>query len=207
MTGKSISNKLLLQAGIIFVSALAIILLRLGADQIQYYRAAIRYMAAGDKKNAITYFDRVLSAHIPLSPLEDMARGHLLMLAENFEKGGNSELALLCYETIRTSGYLARHLAIPGNKGAAMLNQKIASIKAGILVKDNSSLNFKEEYGRQIRIMQRDFSPSVTLSLTAIISFLAYIGFTVFWILKQRRRYIYLSCIFFVLWASAIYIA
>ena len=129
-----------------------IIILRLSVDQWQGYSKAMESLKSGDRKAAIMYMDRTLNAHIPFSPIEAKARGHILRLASDFEREKEYELALLCYETVRTSRYLARHIWVPGKSDIPFLNDKIATIKARLLVEDGIVKDLKEGYDQQMGI-------------------------------------------------------
>ncbi len=191
----------------VLICILAVIIFRLSLDQWQGYNSGIKSLSAGDQKDAIMYFDRVLNAHIPFSPLEKNSRRHLLALASKYEKEGEPELALLCYETIRTSSYLTSHFFVPGSKDIPFLNDRIASIKAQLLVKDGMVKDFKEGYDQQMGIMNKDYSPSVFWSLVAVSAFWAYIGFIVLWIFKRKKVYISVFCIAFIIWVTGLYLA
>lgn len=201
-------NKNSLKYLIILVACLAgIIFLRLCLDQWQGYSQGMASLKENDHKSAIMFFDRTLNAHIPFSPLESRAKKHLLNLADKFEKEEEYELALVCYETIRTSRYLTRHFWIPDGKEIPYLNDRIATIKAKLLVRDGIVKNFKEGYNQQMGIMNKDFSPSVFWSIIAVSSLWAYIGFIVLWILKRKRGFIAAFCISLALWITALYLA
>ena len=188
-------------------SIVILILLRLSLDQWQGYSNGMESLGKEDYKSAVMYFDRVLNAHIPFSPLEKKAKLRLTELALKFEKEKKYELALVCYETIRTSRYLTRHVFIPDSKDIPFLNDKIASIKAQLLVRDGMVKDFKAGYDQQIGIMNKDFSPSVFWSLVVVSTFWAYIGFVMLWIFKRKTVYIYVSCIAFIIWLTGLYIA
>jgi len=188
-------------------SIVVLIILRLSLDQWQGYSHGLESLKKGDQKSAVMYFDRVLNAHIPFSPLERKATLRLTELASGFEKEKKYELALVCYETIRTSRYLTRHVFIPDSKDIPFLNNKIASIKAQLLVKDGMVKDFKEGYDQQMGIMNKDFSPSVFWSLVAVSAFWAYIGFIVLWIFKRKTVYICVFCLAFMVWITGLYLA
>lgn len=209
MTGKTtIDNRKKVKLFIILPAVmLAIIVLRLGIDQVQGYMLAIKNLDAGNRKNAIMYFDRVINAHIPFSLIEEKAKAHLIRLADGFEKENELELALLCYETVRTSRHLARHFLVPDRESVKALNAKIASLKAVLLIRDGLVKDFNEGYERQMLIMQRDFSPSVAGSVAAVATFWAYIACIVLWILKGGRKYGFSACLFLAIWMTTLYFA
>jgi tetratricopeptide (TPR) repeat protein len=186
---------------------ISIILLRLSFDQWQSYSNGAEDLKKGNYSNAIMYFDRVLNAHIPFSPLESKAENNLLALGAKFENEKEYELALLCYETLRTSRYLTRHLLIPDNYLIPFLNNKIASIKAQFLVKDGMVRDFNEGYNQQMAIMNKDFSPSIFWSLVAVAAFWTYLGFVVLWIFNRKPLYIFVVCMAFVAWLTGLYLA
>ncbi len=201
------AQKRIKQAVIIAVCMICIVLLRLSLDQWQGYSKGAEELKKGNYNNAIMYFDRVLNAHIPFSPLENKAEKNLLALGSKFENEKEYELALLCYETIRTSRYLTRHFFIPGASRIPYLSSRIAAIKARDLVRDGLVRDYKEGYNQQLGIMSRDFSPSVFWSLIAVASFWAYIGFIVLWILERKRVYVYIFCLAFIVWMTGLYFA
>lgn len=186
---------------------LAVITLRLSLDQWQGYSSGIRSLKAGDRKDAVMYFDRVLDAHIPFSPFEKKAEAQLLALASEYEKEGEPDLALLCYETIRTSRYLARHFFVPDSRDILFLDNKIASIKAASLVKNGMVKDFRQGYDQQMGIMSKDYSPSVFWSFIAVVSFWVYLGFIVLWIFKRKQLYVCVFCLAFVVWLAGLYFA
>jgi hypothetical protein len=192
---------------IIALCIIGILLLRLSFDQLHSYSNGVEDLKKGNYNNAVMYFERVLHAHIPFSPLEGKAKNHLIGLASGFEKEREYEQALLCYETIRTSGYLTRHFLVPGSKDIPFLNDRIASIKAQLLVKDGMVKDFKEGYDQQMGIMDKDYSPSVFWSLVAVAAFWAYIGFIVLWIFKRRAIYACVFCLAFIAWLTGLYMA
>lgn len=201
------ARKIIKDAVIIIVCVVGILLLRLSLDQWQSYSKGTEDLINGNYSNAIMYFDRVLNAHIPFSPLENKAEINLLALGAKFENEKEYELALLCYETIRTSRYLTRHFMVPGASRIPYLNSRIAAIKARSLVTDGMVRDFKEGYDQQMGIMNKDFSPSVFWSLTAVVAFWMYIGFIVLWILKRKKVYVCIFCLSFIVWLTGLYLA
>lgn len=200
-------KKYLKSTVIIILAMLLIIVLRLSLDQWQGYSQGMQSLNRHDYSGAIMYFDRVLNAHIPFSPLEEKAKAHLLKIGAELEARGELEHALVCYETIRTSRYLARHLWIPDGDEIPALNRRIASVKATLLVKDGMVKGYKEGYDQQMGIMSKDFSPSASWSLVVVLSFWAYIGFIILWIMKRERVYILAFSSAFVIWAVGLYLA
>jgi hypothetical protein len=200
-------RKIVKSAIVIATCMVIAMLLRLSLDQWQGYSKGMESLKKDDYKSAIMYFDRVMNAHIPFSPLETKAKTHLLRLAEKFEKENERELALVCYETIRTSRYLTRHIWIPDKKEIPFLNDRIATIKANLLVKDGMVKSFKEGYEQQMGIMNKDFSPSVFWSFIAVMSLFAYIGIVVLWILHRKRVYIFISGAALIIWMVSLYMA
>jgi hypothetical protein len=189
------------------IAMLFMILIRLGIDQSQWYGAGIEKIKAGDKRGAIMCFDRVLNARIPFSPLEEKTRNYLLSLASEFENNNEHELALLCYETMRSSQYLNRSFYLPFNKDIPLLNDKIAALKTGLLVKEGFVNDPRAEHRHQMEILQKAYSPSIYLSLAVIISFIAYIVAVIGWIINQKKNYLFAALLFFVVWIITLYSA
>lgn len=200
-------RRVLKSATVVIVCMLVLILLRLVIDQVQWYRTALRYLDSGDKKDAIMYFERVMNAHVPFSPFEEKAKRYLLEIASGFENEGKYELALLGYETVRSSRYLTRSFYLPDSEDIPFLNKKIAFIKAELLVKNGTESDLRSGYERQIQIMHKDYSPSVSWSIITIVSFWVYIITILAWILASQRGYLFASCLSFIMWIIALYIA
>ena len=201
------ARKIIKEAVIIAVCVACTLLLRLSLDQWQSYSKGTEELKKSNYSNAVMCYDRVLNAHIPFSPLENKAERNLLALGAKFEKEKEYELALLCYETIRTSRYLTRHFFIPGASRIPYLNSRIAAIKAGALVRDGLVRDYKEGYDQQMGIMSKDFSPSVFWSLITVAAFWAYIGFIILWILKRKPAYVFVFCVAFIVWLTGLYMA
>lgn len=201
------SRKLIREVAIVAVCMIGILLLRLSFDQWQSYSEGTGELEKGNYSNAIMYFDRVLNAHIPFSPLESKAEKNLLSLGSKFENENEYELAQLCYETLRTSRYLTRHFWVPDASLIPYLNSRIAAIKARELVRDRMVKDYKEGYDQQMGIMSKDYSPSVFWSLIAVVAFWIYIGFIVLWILQRKRAYVYVFCLAFIAWLTGLYFA
>ncbi len=199
---KTIINLLV---GIVFI--LAILCLRLLFDQWQSYNKGVESLNGKDYKAAIMYFDRTLCAHIPFSPLEQKAKASLLSLGANFEQEKEPEMALLCYETVRSSRYLSRHLWVPDRDEIPFLNDKIASVKAGLLLQDGMVKDFKEGYDQQMGIMNKDYSPSVLWSVIAVVSLGIYISGIVLWIVKRDKLYMIVFFTSFFIWITSLYVA
>jgi hypothetical protein len=67
--------------------------------------------------------------------------------------------------------------------------------------------DFKEGYDQQMGIMSKDFSPSVPWSIVVVLSFWAYVGSIILWIMKRERVYILAFSSAFVIWAVGLYLA
>jgi len=192
---------------LVIAAMTAIILLRLTLDQWQGYSKGMDSLQKDDNRAAIMYFDRTLNAHIPFSPIEKWAKDELINLAHKYETSKDYEQALLCYETVRTSRYLTRHFWIPDGDELPFLNDKIAGIKANLLVRDGIVKDYREGYDQQMAIMNKDYSPSVFWSLIVVFSFWIYISSVVVWIFRRKKVYIIISPVAFATWLFALYMA
>lgn len=186
---------------------LFIIVLRLLLDQWQAYDMGMDMLEKGDNKNAIMFFDRTINAHIPFSPLENNARSELLKLASGYEKNKDYEFALLCYESVRTSRYLARHIWVPDNDELPFLNDRIADIKATLLVRDGMFKDHRKAFDQQMTILSSDYAPSTFWSIIVVITFWAYLGLIVLWIFRRKKVYLTFGILSFMLWIVALYLA
>jgi hypothetical protein len=182
-----------------------LIVLRLGADQILGYRAAMEHLGRGDAKNAIMYFGRVLEAHIPYSPVERRSWDRLLELAAGFEEEGDMTMTLLCYETARSSRYLSRHLLLPDGRHIASLNSRIASIKAGMIARSDPGRSREAAFAEQMRTLGRDYSPRLLPAVCSMIIFFLFISASAAWGWTMRRRYALWALVLFLLWITALY--
>lgn len=191
----------------VIICIAGLIVARLALDQWQGYYSAQESFKDGDYKATIMYYDRVLNAHIPFSPFESKVKSNLLKLADKLESDKEYELSLLCYETIRTSRYLSRHLKIPHEKELSFLNDKIAAIRAQLLTNEGMAKDYRAAYTQQIEIMKKDYSPSVLWSFLSVVSLGGYIGFIVMWILQRKKGYAWALGVCLVMWMTSLYMA
>lgn len=153
----------------ILLAMLGLVVLRLGLDQAESYRIAIEAQSQGDHRRAVVSFERVLNAHIPFSPTERSASEMLKRIGTELENKGEPELALLCFETLRASRYLSRHVVMPGSADISFLNNKIAFLKTEFLVGQDKTLDRNRVYKNQMVILEKDFQPSILWSVGCVL--------------------------------------
>ncbi len=158
---------------------LVLVIGRLVADQVQSYRIAQEYLAQKNAVGAVVSLGRVLDAHIPLSPWEERASGQLLALAEALEAAERPREALLAFETWRSSRHLSRHWTLPDAVKVSGVEDRIARLKAGLSRHAGSDPG--AAYIRHLRLLRRDYSPSIVWSATCAGLFIAEIVMAALW--------------------------
>lgn len=208
MLGDDMNIKALIRkvSVIAFVMA-GLIILRLGFDQVQNYKTAAAAIQKGDAKHAIMYFDRVMTAYIPFSPLVGKSRDAVIELGTDLKRKHDLNLALLCFETVRTSIYQTRHLFLPDAGRLKSLNTEIAAIKAEMISGAAAGPGYIAAYDGQMKIAGRDFSPALLPSVFVVIFFAGYLVFVTVWAVSGRRQSAVFGLVMFALWLTALYLA
>lgn len=200
-------GSLIRKVSVIVVVMICFIILRLGIDQMHNYAAATAALEKEDTKNAVMYFGRVMNAYIPFSSLSRKSRDAITALGADFRRRGDLTLAVSCFETVRTSMYLTRHLFLPDRGRLEFLNTEIAAIKAEIISDSGSGDTYTKAYAEQMKIAGRDYSPALLPSVFVVIFFAGYLLSVTVWSVSGRRWSVIAGLFMFILWLTALYLA
>jgi hypothetical protein len=181
-------------------------MIRLLLDQLKYFHLSQAMLQQGKPEAAITYLDRVMCAHIPFSIIEKKARDQIYRLGEEYLMRGELQMALLCYETIRSSLYQARHLFIPNRELLKFLNTRIAVIRYRLLMNDESKSDFESNIQDEITNLETDYSPPIVVSLFCILSFFCNVYFCYAWIWLRKKIFLIFSLLFLGSWIFLLYL-
>lgn len=157
--------------------------LRLFVDQWTFWNEAKKSLDKAMYSEAIMHLDRVSNNYLPFSPYNYMAIKKLEELGSHFLDQNELELALLAYETLRTSLYLTRHFYLREKSLLEVLNQKIAEIRSYQLLRSYAVQDIDIHKSQQIDILTKDYSPDEKLSLICVFTFFFFIFSCLLWII------------------------
>jgi hypothetical protein len=103
-----------------------------GYRQWRQFSRGEQARAVGDAINAIAGYESSLHMYTPFSPFTERAAGRLWELAEELERQGERQKALIAYRSLRSSFYAVRGLTHPGTDWIKRCDERIAAlVKAG----------------------------------------------------------------------------
>jgi DNA-binding SARP family transcriptional activator len=82
----------------------------------------------GDFTGAVAGYESAVHMYIPFHPTVEKAARQLWKIAEDNERLGNVDRALIAYRALRSSFYADRWLVTPGTDWIARCDQKIAAL-------------------------------------------------------------------------------
>jgi DNA-binding SARP family transcriptional activator len=82
----------------------------------------------GDFTGAVAGYESAIHMYIPFHPTVEKAARQLWKIAEDNERLGNVDRALIAYRALRSSFYADRWLVTPGTDWIARCDQKIAAL-------------------------------------------------------------------------------
>lgn len=98
--------------------------------QWSQYNNGVGAAAKGDFTAAVSGYEAAIHMYVPLSPLVGKSARNLWGLAEQFERTGDRERALVAYRSLRSSFYGAKWLLQPGEDWIARCDERIARLVA-----------------------------------------------------------------------------
>ncbi|HKZ17232.1 MAG TPA: hypothetical protein VJ161_07185 [Geobacteraceae bacterium] len=99
-----------------------------------YFRQRAQYakgeqaLARGDFIAAIAGYEAAIHMYTPGSSLVEKSAEKLWKMAENFERGGDPERAVITFQALRSSFYAARGFSVPGTDWISRCDGKIAAL-------------------------------------------------------------------------------
>lgn len=193
------------------------IMLYLCLKQVYFYKRAKSAEKNGKLIEATDNYVLVVYMHIPFSPLEKRAIDRLIKISKIFHRKKELRKELYVYERLRSAIYGTRWIRTPHKEILGILEDKISTIKANMLIQDGYKKSFKDTKKELLHIMKTDLSPNPFLSLIGLLSFVLFILTTVFAILKctERNRVDYIRIAkffpiilsFWIVWITMMYLA
>jgi hypothetical protein len=99
-----------------------------------YYRQRVQFakgeqaLARGDYIAAIAGYEAAIHMYTPGSSLVEKSAEKLWRMAENFERVGDSERAVITYQALRSSFYAVRGFSVPGSEWISRCDVKLAEL-------------------------------------------------------------------------------
>jgi len=178
------------KALVIRISLVAILLLGAVAGRVFYlqrghFMEAERRYAAGDLKLAIREHGTAMKFHFPLSSYTWRSAERLWGIGLRFEEEAELLKAQAAYSAIRSSLYAARSLYTPGRDWIERCDDKLASLRAEMLVEEGRVPPGEYEAARlrHLAALQTDRAPGPLWSALAwafFLMFLASVGHLIF---------------------------
>jgi tetratricopeptide (TPR) repeat protein len=97
-----------------------------------YYRQRTQFakgehaLARGDYISAIAGYEAAIHMYTPGSSLVEESAEKLWEMAENFERRGDPERAIITYQALRSSFYAVRGFSVPGSRWISRCDGEIA---------------------------------------------------------------------------------
>ena len=161
-----VSNKLVKA---VFLTVLLLLILwgRAFYGSMQDYKTGETFLKENQTVRAVTYFDRALHWYAPLSPYTEKAAKALWEIGEKAESRGDTRLARIAFESIRSGFYAASHLFVPGRSWIERVDVKL------------EGLGKRTETGVG---KLKDPHPNPIWSVVVVIGFLGWVGSAAAWI-------------------------
>jgi tetratricopeptide (TPR) repeat protein len=118
---------------VVNIAVIAVISLLLLAVNTQYrqwsqFSKGEAAEKSGDFIQAMAGYEAALHMYTPFSPLVTTAAERLWRMAEDAEKRGDKERALITYRALRSSFYSAKWLLQPGEEWIKRCDERIAAL-------------------------------------------------------------------------------
>jgi hypothetical protein len=214
------SKGLIIKTLLILAILLAMVAVRIFYLQRSHYVEAETHYAAGDLKLAVREYGTAMRLHFPFSPYTGKSADRLWRLGLEFEGEGELLRAQAAYSTLRSSFYATRSLYTPGKEWILKCEEKLASLRAAMLVKEGriSPGDFEAARLRHLEAMRTDRAPAPAWAALASLSFFGFIasvayvifrGFTPEARVKRREALVgaVAAACSFALWALSLIMA
>jgi len=194
--------------------ALALIMVwaRAFYGSMEAYQRGETYLEDKQYVRAVTFFDRAIHWYTPFNPYVRKSAERLWDIGEQAERGGDLQLALMAYRTIRRGFYGASHFITPGRLWISKSERKIDTL---LRWEENKGKVANETTTIRKKILedQKSSSPSVLWTILLEMGFLGWVGSIICLIMFTFGRkkkdpfpkssmfpWITLAVLFFVLW-------
>jgi hypothetical protein len=180
------SKSLVIKALLILAVLLAMVAIRVFYLQRSHYAEAEKHYAADDLKIAVREYGTTMRLHFPVSPYTTKSAERLWLLGAEFERQGELLRAQAAYSTLRSSFYATRSLYTPGKDWIKKCEERLASIRAAILLEEGRIAPGDLETARlrHLEAMRTDRAPAPAWAALAFVSFLGFLASMVYVIFR-----------------------
>ena len=161
-----VSDKVLKAASLV-VLILLLLWGRAFYSSMQDYKTGETLFRENQTVRAVTYFDRALHWYAPLSPYAERAAKRLWEIGEKAESDGDTRMARIAFESIRSGFYAASHLLVPGRSWIERADSKLEAL----------GKRTEKSAGKP-----KDPHPDPIWSVVVVTGFLGWIGSAAAWI-------------------------
>lgn len=140
---------------------LVILWARVFYGSMKDYQTGETFLKEKQTIRAVTYFDRALHWYAPLNPYAERSAKRLWEIGEKAEKEGDTRMARIAFESIRSGFYAASHFLVPGKSWIDRVDRKLEGLGKRT-----------ERSGGKLR----DPHPNPIWSVVVVTGFLGWIG-------------------------------
>lgn len=195
-------------SAVVLLIFLCLMIFRVSISQYGYFVSAQRAYEQGEYFTAADEYGKALRFYIPLSPLNSASYQKLMEIADIYIQRGDLYISLYSLETARSALYGSRSFYLPMKDEAAAANERIAELKAKILIMDNYPNSFDTAKAELKYIMSNELAPHPMWSAVAVLSFILFCGLVLVRIFTGRPKFApYYSAGLFALWLLALFSA
>jgi hypothetical protein len=180
------SRGLIVRIAIVIAVLIAMVGARVLYLQRSHFLKAEGHYAQGELKLAVREYSTAMSLYVPLSPYGERSAERLWDMGLRFEADGELLRAQSAYSAIRSSLYGARSFYTPGKEWIRKCDEKIASLRASMLLEEGRIT--KDEFGatrqKHLEVMRTDRAPIPAWAVLAAVSFIAFIASVAYFIFR-----------------------
>jgi hypothetical protein len=205
---------------LIIIALAAMVAVRVGYLQRSHYIDAEAHYAAGEQKLAVREYGSALHLHFPFSPYSKRSALRLWSMGLDFEEEGKPQWAQMAFTSLRSSFYASRSFYTPGRRWIEKCDEKLASLRAAMLVEAGSidPGEFEAERLRHLEALRADRAPVPIWAVLAGVSFFGFLASVAFLIFrgfnsearlkkKEARAGLIAAAVTFALWVLSLMMA
>ena len=167
MPGKRQVSSVVIKAALVAVLLLLILWIRVFYGSMQDYKTGETLLKENQTMRAVTYFDRALHWYAPLNPYVERSAKQLWEIGEKAEREGDTRMARIAFESIRSGFYASGHFFVPGKSWIDRVDKKFEVL----------GQRTETSVGKL-----KDPHPNPLWSLVVVTGFLGWIGSAAAWI-------------------------
>ncbi|MCB9475381.1 MAG: hypothetical protein H6685_00805 [Deltaproteobacteria bacterium] len=168
---------------ILVAIALLMIVVRVLVGGVRENRVAGQYLAQGNIPEAMAAYDRSLHWYLPLSPTFSTAIDGMRSIAEDAEKSGDVETAVVAWRLLRSGMYANEWWILPHKSLVAEADERIARLVAKQGAGGDASRE-EQIYQKEFALLTKQVGPNKAWAFLAVVAFFGWVAAVLFFIAK-----------------------